>query len=76
MRWPRGGSIWAFPWPNRRGGCWRPARLAGRPAVSATLSGAGSLDGWSGELTATAEGLATLDAAVDLALGPRLTITL
>jgi hypothetical protein len=44
--------------------------------VSATLSGAGSLDGWSGELTATAEGLATLDAAVDLALGPRLTITL
>jgi len=50
--------------------------LPGRPAVSATLEGAGSLDGWRGRLKGAVEGLTTLEAGVDVALGPRLMIAL
>lgn len=49
--------------------------LPGRPAVSATLEGEGSLDGWRGRLTAAAGGMAA-DASVDVALGPRLMIAI
>ncbi|MBE0529912.1 MAG: translocation/assembly module TamB domain-containing protein [Rhodospirillales bacterium] len=50
--------------------------LPGRPAVTATLEGEGSLDGWRGQLKAAAEGLATLEAEVDVVLGPRLLVAL
>lgn len=51
-------------------------KLPGRPAVSATLNGEGSLDGWQGQLKATAEGLTTLESSVDVVLGPRLLVSL
>jgi len=50
--------------------------LPGHPAVSATLAGAGTLDGWQGRLRAAADGLMALDATLDLALGVRLGVTL
>lgn len=50
--------------------------VPGRPALTASLTGTGSLDGWHGRFAGSAGGVMTAGAAIDLAFHNRLTIGL